>query len=169
MTRPPHLHTGREEGIAVLIAVILLLLISALAVTALQHSAQESTGGGRARHQTRNLYAAEGLLEVVVQQLTNASPVNKQVGLTYNNFIQDPHSGTFTTVLTGLPEAGVQQDIVKHGTGRARDGDQINGAIRYFSYSVNVTATDFNNTSGGRVGLEAQYAVLDPSGGGSYR
>lgn len=157
-----------QDGIAVLVAITLLLLISTLVVTSLQHASQEAQGGGRARHQTRHLHAADGLLQVVVAQLSSGNPTNKQAAINYNNFIQDPHSQVWTSVMTGLPEAGVSQDISKHGEGRAREGDQINGSIRYFSYSVNVTATDFTNTSGGRVGLQAQYAVLDQSGGSAY-
>ena len=57
-----------ERGVALLIAVIMLLLISAIGIAALQHAREESTGGGRSRHHTRNLHAADGVLALVVQQ-----------------------------------------------------------------------------------------------------
>ena len=44
---------------ALLIAVILLLLMSALGLAALQHSGDESAGGGRSRRKDATLYAAE--------------------------------------------------------------------------------------------------------------
>src|SRR5215468_7643072 len=48
-----------ERGMALLIAVVLLLLMSALGIAALQHSGDESQGGGRARRKDSTLYAAE--------------------------------------------------------------------------------------------------------------
>jgi len=169
-----HLNTIRrkegQEGVALLLAVILLLLMSILAVTSLQHSQQESIGSGRSRHHLRQLEAAEGMLQVVTQQLV-ADGGNKQSGLTFNQFIQNPQSGRWTQAMTSLPNSGgVQQDIVNHG-GRPRSGDAlgVGSPIQYISYSVNVTASDSTNVAGGRVGLQAQYAVLDTTGGGSYR
>src|SRR5262249_20266639 len=48
-----------ESGMALLIAVIVLLLMSALALSALQHAGDESQGSGSARRKDATLYAAE--------------------------------------------------------------------------------------------------------------
>ncbi len=155
-----------EDGIAVLIAVILVLMISALAITTLQHSSQEAQSSGRARHQLRHLHAADGLLEVAVWQLIADEPFINQAAIDYTEFIQDPHSEVWTSVRTGTLDAPAGQDIQKNGGGQPRDGYSLDGPIRYFSYTVNVTASDENNATGGRLGLQAQYSVLDKTGAG---
>ncbi len=154
-----------EDGMAVLIAVILLLLISALAITTLQHSSQEAQGAGRARHQLRHLHAADGLLEVVAQQLIADEPFINQEAIDYDQFIQDPYSQVWTSVRTGTLDAPAGEDIQQNGGGQPRDGYSLDGPIRFFSYTVNVTASDENSATGGRLGLQAQYSVLDKSGG----
>ena len=170
MTRYHLMQVHQEDGIALLLSVVVLLLISAFSLSALQHSQQEAMGGGRSRHQTRNLQAAEGMLDVVVGQLS-LDGGNKEAAINMNQFIQDPDTGRWTSVMTALPETGAQQDIVNHGL-KTKDGDDMRGPIRYFSYSVNVVASDMDplmQQAGGRVGLQAQFAVLDTTGGGNYR
>ena len=152
-----------ETGVALLIAVILLLLISAIGIAALQHAKEESSGSGRSRHHTRNLHAAEGILQLVVQQLTEVNPANRQLPVDFANFIQDPVSGFWTSGKTGVDEAVAAQPVRTCGTS-IRDGDALNDFPRTI-YCVDVVASD----GGGRVGLSAQYAVLDTSGGGGYR
>jgi len=152
-----------ESGVALLIAVILLLLISAIGIAALQHAKEESSGSGRSRHHTRNLHAAEGILQLVVQQLTEVNPANRQLPVDFANFIQDPVSGFWTSGKTGTEEAAAAEAI-RHCGNSSRSGDAI-GQFPRNIYCVNALASD----GGGRVGLQAQYAVLDPSGGGNYR
>ena len=159
-----HLIKLREErGVALLIAVIMLLLISAIGIAALQHAREESTGGGRSRHHTRNLHAADGVLSLVVQQLAAENPQNRQLPVDFANFIQDPTSGVWTRGRTGTPDNPAAQPI-RHCGNATRSGDAL-GQFPRNIYCVNVLASD----TGGRVGLQAQYAVLDPSGGGNYR
>jgi type II secretory pathway pseudopilin PulG len=159
-----------EEGIAILISVVIVLLLSAIAITAMQHSQQDAIGGGRARHQTRHLHAAEGALDVIVQQLSTEG-ADKEAAVVFPQFIQDPETGRWTTIMTALPDTGAQQDIANHGL-KTKSGDSLAGPIRFYSYSVNVLASDMDplmQQAGGRVGLQAQFAVLDTTGGGNYR
>ena len=159
-----------EDGIAVLLAVIMLVLISAITVTSLQHSKQEALSGGRSRHQTRNLQAAEGMLDVIVGQLSQEGG-DKEAAVVFSNFIQDSTTGRWMSVMTALPDTGAQQDITNNGL-KAKEGDSYAGPIKYFSYSVNVVASDLDplmQQAGGRAGIQAQYAVLDTTGGGNYR
>jgi hypothetical protein len=48
-----------ESGMALLISVIVLLLMSALALSALQHAGDEAVGSGSSRRKDASLYAAE--------------------------------------------------------------------------------------------------------------
>ena len=152
-----------EQGIALLISVILMLLISAIGIAALQHARQESSGSGRSRHHTKNLHAADGVLQLVVQQLAEENPANRQLPLDFANFIQDPLSGFWTSAQTGTDATAPAQPIRNCGN-FTRSGDAL-GQFPRNIYCVDVLASD----GGGRVGLQAQYAVLDASGGGSYR
>ncbi len=152
-----------ENGIALLIAVILMLLISAIGIAALQHAREESSGSGRSRHHTKNLHAADGVLQLVIQQLAAENPANRQLPVDFANFIQDPLSGFWTSAQTGTDETAPAQPI-RHCGNSSRSGDAL-GQFPRNIYCVDVLASD----GGGRVGLQAQYAVLDASGGGSYR
>lgn len=153
-----------ERGIALLIVVVLLLMSSAIGIASLQHAQDEATGGGRSRHHARNLHAAEGVLEVVIGQLLQENAQSKQSPVDFANFIQSPETGAWTAGKTGLPDSAVAAPVRHCGTW-VRSGDAIGGSILSNIYCVDVLASD----AGGRVGLQAQYAVLDTAGGGNYR
>ena len=170
MPQPRDTYVRSEDGIAVLMAVIVLMLVSAVMITSLTHSQQEALGGGRARHQTRNLHAADGLLDVIVSQIS-AEGGDREAAVVHPNFIQDSQSGRWLSVMTALPDTGAQEDIVNNGL-KTREGDSLAGPVRYISYTVSVMASDMDpllQQAGGRVGIQAQYAVLDSTGGGNYR
>ncbi len=152
-----------EQGIALLISVILMLLISAIGIAALQHAREESSGSGRSRHHTKNLHAADGVLQLVVQQLASENPANRELPVDFANFIQDPLSGFWTSAQTGT-DATAPATPIRHCANSTREGDAL-GQFPRNIYCVDVLASD----GGGRVGLQAQYAVLDSSGGGNYR
>ena len=153
-----------ERGLARLIVIVLLLLSSAIGIASLQHAQDEATGGGRSRHHARNLHAADGVLEVVIAQLLQEDALNKQSPVDFTNFIQSPETGAWTAGKTGLPDSTVAAPIRHCGTW-VRSGDAMGGAVRRNIYCVDILASD----SGGRVGLQAQYGVLDASGGNVYR
>jgi len=50
MSQVPQAPKRSEEGIALLVTVVLLLLLSAIGVTALQRAQDETVGGGSSRH-----------------------------------------------------------------------------------------------------------------------
>ena len=152
-----------EHGVALLISVIVLILLSAIGLAALQHAKDESVGGGRSRHHTKTLHAADGVLQVVIQQLASENVTQRELPVDLPNFLQDPVSGFWTSGRTGTPDAGVAQNVLNCGSA-TKDGDAI-GEFPRLIYCVNVTA----NTGGGRIGLDAQYSVLDAAGGNQYR
>jgi hypothetical protein len=171
-----HFTEVREEGgIALLIAVILLLVISTLGISALQHSREESVGGGHARHQIRNLHAADGVLEAVIQQLAADNPAGRQSAVCFGSrwgsreLVEEPWSGVKTDGRTGLLDSS-SCDSIQQLPGRfARQGDSLDGAVQQLVYRVNVVAEDEGGGGGGKVGLQADYAVFDKTGGGRYR
>ena len=96
---------------------------------------------------------------------------DREEGISDANFVQIMETNSYVTVMTAMPDTGSAQDIVNNGL-KTKSGDSLMGPIRYYSYSVNVVASNMDTlmqSAGGRVGIHAQYAVLDVSGGGKYR
>jgi hypothetical protein len=162
-----------ERGMALLIAVVLLLLMSALGITALQHAQTEASASGRSRRKDATLYAGEAGLSMVQQRL-----LSNWGGATMAPFTIDEASmvtdgfGYPIAVRTGRPEDGdTAQPIGGSGTGRAEaaDGFMLNlgnqGAQSFSAIRADVVATDSGD---GMVHLQAQYRLHEGAGGGSY-
>jgi hypothetical protein len=160
-----------ESGMALLIAVILLLLMSALGLAALQHSSDESAGGGRSRRKDATLYAAEAG-QAMAQNIMYANW--DTIGSTAF-FIDEPamvtdaygnpiavRSGTPSA--SGLPVTPAKIDdtdsLVKSGS-KPKDGFMLNigNANRrdFKTRRVDIVAQDSGN---GLVHLLAQYSVM---------
>jgi Tfp pilus assembly protein PilX len=161
-----------ERGMALLIAVVLLLLMSALGITALQHAQTEASASGRSRRKDATLYAGEAGLSMVQQRL-----LSNWGGATMSPFTIDEDSlvtdgfGNPIAVRTGRPENAAAESIGGAGTGRAEaaDGFMLNlgnqGAQSFSAIRADVVATD---TGDGMVHLQAQYRLHEGAGGGSY-
>lgn len=170
--------TARDErGIALLIAVIVLLLMSALGLAALQHAGDEASGSGTSRRKDATLYAAEsGLTMLRMKLLTKYwnSATMDPVTLDDTELpIEDGH-GNGIQVRSGAPMAGTLPNPAQ-SVGPSTDGvpEHANGfEIRIGSQPsqffrpvrADVTALDIAN---GMVHLQAQYRVQEP-GGSSY-
>ncbi len=173
--RVTHSIRGRmrdERGAALLIAVVLLLLMSALGITALQHAQDEASASGRSRRKDATLYAAEaGLAQVQATLLAGYSAPGGVSSFT----IDDPalvadSFGNPIRVRSGRPETAAAASIGTSGaaTGETPDGFQIGaGAGHAFSaVRADIVATDAGN---GTVHLQAQYRLYEGSGGGHYQ
>jgi Tfp pilus assembly protein PilX len=156
-----------ERGMALLIAVILLLMISAIGLTALQSAQDEASGAGRSRRKTMTLYAADAGLKLVEDRLnvTTSQYPNTAV-LEQSSFMTDQW-GSSTAIRTGNSENPVAQPVLRLGRARS-SGFALNvnaaNSIAYGIYRTGLVATD---TGGGVVELQAQYSVSE--GAGSYR
>ena len=64
----------REQGMALLLSAVILMLVSMLAFSALQHSEQEATSGARSRSSLRTIYAADAGIELALSRLTQSPP-----------------------------------------------------------------------------------------------
>ena len=161
-----------ESGMALLIAVVLLLLMSALGLTALQHAQDEATASGRARRKDATLYAAEAGLAMVQERLLSNWGAAQTAPFTIDeaSLVKDGFNNPIA-VRSGRPENSVPQTIEAVGGGSAAppDGFLVNlgnqGAQAFTPVRADIVATDQTN---GMVHLQAQYRVHEGSGGGSY-
>ncbi len=154
-----------EAGMALLIAVILMLLISAIGLGALQSATGESSAGGRSARKLRTFFAADAGMGIVLRQLdTTASQYPDTNPLDEQQFIQN-RAGGFTQVRTGTADNDVPQPIRR--VGRSRAGALNVNSANTFSFGIyraDVVATD---PAGGRVELQAQLSVSE--GSDSYK
>ena len=161
-----------ERGMALLIAVVLLLLMSALGVAALQHSGDESAGGGRSRRKDSTLYAAEA-----GQQMVQSRLFAEWNGMSSEGFTIDEPSlvsdafGNPIAVRSGAPgPAGLPATPAKlddkannmKTNAPQRDGFTLNiGGLNRRTFRAvrsDVVAQDLGN---GLVHLQAQYSVMN--------
>ena len=161
---------------ALLIAVILLLLMSALGLAALQHSGDESAGSGRSRRKDSTLYAAEAG-QAKAQQLLYESRDALGGGVDWTidepAMVTDAYGNPIavrmgTPGASGLPSSPMTISQLAPKTGlkgtKQDNGMQLNqggyGTPRFSRkpWRVEITAQDVGN---GLVHLQAQYAVMD--------
>lgn len=171
VTRSLQAQARDESGMALLIAIVLLLLMSALGLTALQHAQDEATASGRARRKDATLYAAEAGLalaqETLISNWGGADPSTFTID--QPSLVRDGFSNPIA-VRSGRPENAAPQPISPGGSGNTTppNGFMLNGGPSFAAVPVNIVATDLTN---GMVHLQAQYRVLlgsSGSGGGSY-
>jgi hypothetical protein len=160
-----------ESGMALLIAVILLLLMSALGLAALQHSSDESAGSGRSRRKDSTLYAAEAGQAMAA----NIMFANWDAMASTEFFIDEPNMVTDafgnpiavrsgTPGPAGLPATPAKIDDQQSGmksNSKPKDGFMLNigNANRrtFTTRRVDIVAADSGN---GLVHLLAQYSVM---------
>jgi Tfp pilus assembly protein PilX len=151
--------TRDESGIALLIAAVLLLMVSALGLTALQSAQDEATGSARGRRKTMTLYAADSGLRLVEDQLADSTIQYPNRNPVTNSSVMEDQWGGDTAVRTGEASNPVAQAIQRVGKGNV-EGFQLNvnsaGSFAYGIYRTGMVATD---STGGVVELQAQYSV----------
>jgi Tfp pilus assembly protein PilX len=163
-----------ERGMALLIAVVLLLLMSALGITALQHAQTEASASGRSRRKDSTLYAGEAGLSMVQQRLLSNWGGATMAAFTIDEsaLVTDGFNNPIA-VRTGRPENSAAESVCGGGAGTGRaeasDGYMMNignqGAQSFSACRADVVATD---TDDGMVHLQAQYRIHEGAGGGSY-
>lgn len=161
-----------ERGAALLIAVVLLLLMSALGITALQHAQDEASASGRSRRKDATLYAGEaGLAMVQSSLLSNYNGATMPAFTIDEPALVNDGYGNPIAVRSGRPENAVAESIGGTGSGvaEAPDGFLINlgsqSAQAFSAVRADIVATDTGN---GTVHLQAQYRLHEGGGGGSY-
>lgn len=166
-----HTHTTqpdrREEGMALLIAVVLLLMISAIGLTALQSAQDEASGSGRSRRKVMTLYAADSAMRVVEDNLNVTKSQYPDTQFMDDSSFMTDQFGKATAVRTGTTESMTPQAIIRIGKANC-EGCQLNvnasNSLSYGIYRANLVATD---NGGGVVELQSQYSVSE--GAESYK
>lgn len=155
-----------ESGIALLIAVVLMLMVSAIALQSLNRARDEAIGGSSSRRKVTTLVAADSMIAMVRAQLANSgSQFPDTAAIDESKFIEFSN-GLATAVRTGTIANSTAQAIQKVGSTQ-REGSQINvNAPNTFSYGVYRTGVVATDPSGGSVQLQAQFSVLE--GGAGY-
>ena len=155
-----HSETERSEsGVALLLTILLLLIVSAIGVSSLNRAGDELQVASASRRQLRNVAAAEAALKLVGEQLFQAQGGSTAASapILVNNFA--PEMGSNTIVRTGtIGDDGTAKEVQFIGTASGANGDLRVGyqPTKRRIYRVNVVATD---PSGGNVQLQAQFSV----------
>jgi len=144
----------QERGIALITAVLLLLLVSATAISSIDFSGQEFQAGGRARAAMKNLYAADSGVQLGLQRIQ--PPRN----LTAFSFALS----NGTVVESRSRSDAAPQDIAEAGVGKPPEGYAINLGAGFVNeiFLLNVTAVAPDR---GLAEIEAKLGSLQPNSG----
>jgi type II secretory pathway component PulK len=123
----------RKEGIALITAVLILIMVATVAVSALKGSEEELRAGGRSRSTMTSFYAAEAGIDYAQNR------VRAPRDLTAFSFTLSDG----TTVQSRKREQGTPQDIADEGLGNPPPGYSINigSGFQNELFSLNVTAS----------------------------
>jgi Tfp pilus assembly protein PilX len=147
----------RQDGIAILVTTVALLLVAMIGLTSLEHTQEESTSAGRSRNYARTLHAADAGIEFARSRLGQTPPNLTAFDLTLLDGAQ---------VASRQRDQGSAQVLNEVGVGGTTEGYALNSGAASMSnriYQVNVTGT-----AGSAVAeLEARFAVAEP-GSTSY-
>jgi hypothetical protein len=150
--------TGRREeaGIALLVTVFALLLIGAIAVTAIGHSGQEATASATSRVNKRTFHGADAGIQIALRRLADEPP-------NQNPFDIDLGGGRRVQSRTRADTA--PQPITRLGVGPPPEGFSINVGAGYVNeiFLTNATASSPNAAT---VEVEAKVGRLSANSGG---
>jgi hypothetical protein len=146
--------TTREAGFALVTAMVVLLLVSAVVSNLIQYSGEEASSSARSRATLENLYAADSGIQLSLQRL--------QLPRDLTAFNYNMANGTLVESRSRSDAA--PQPIQPVGIGPPPDGYSINlgGGFLNELFLLNVTATANNN---GVTELEAKLGSLQPNSG----
>lgn len=144
----------RVRGFALITAMVVMLLVSAVVSNLIGYSGQEAHSSARSRASLENLYAADSGIQLSLQRL--------QVPRDLSAFTYNLANGTQVESRSRGDMA--PQPIASAGVGPPPDGYSINvgGGFLNELFLLNVTAVAANN---GVTELEAKLGSLQPNSG----
>ena len=145
--------TRRQDGIAILVTTVALLLVAMIGLTSLEHTREESTSGGRSRNVARTLHAADAGIEFARSRLSQTPP-------NLNAFTLAMLDGA--QVESRQRDDGSPQTLTEVGIGGTAEGYALNSGVASINnriYQVNVTGT----AGSAVVEVEARFAVAEPA------
>lgn len=148
----------RQQGVALIIAVVALLMVAMIGINALEHSQEESTSGGRSRNASHTLHVADAGVQLGIARLAQTPPNLNAFSVNLDG----------ATVESRTRTQGSPQNLEQEAMSSPPDGFAINvGSDSSFAgrvYQVNVTAT---SGTGAVAEIEARFSRLE-SGGSTY-
>lgn len=158
MTGPAHpsacARAGRrEQGVALITAVLVLVLVSLTAVASISNSEEELKAGGRSRSVLRSLYAAEAGVEFAEHRVLEPRDLSA-FSINVNGLSVESRSR----------DDGTPQDIAEGGIGSPPPGYSINIGAGFVNeiFAIDVTAA---NATLPTTELEARVGVLAANSG----
>ena len=144
-----------ESGFALITAVVILVLVSSVVVNLIDYSSQELQASSRSRSATKNLFSADGGVQLSMQRIQLPRDLTP-----FNYTLTDG-----TVVQSRRRTDAVPQPIGKTGNGPPPDGFQINEGSGFVNelFLLNVTAQPANGA--GSTELEAKLGSLQPNSG----
>ena len=125
-----------ESGIALLVAVMLMLMVSAVALSALDRARQENLGSTAGRRKVATLIAADAGLRLVEDQLINGAGSTPDTAPIADTAFISFGNGLATSFRTGEIGSSAALPILKVGS-TVKEGGQLNvGGAGTFSYGV---------------------------------
>lgn len=144
-----------EQGVALLITVILILLVGILVLTSIAHSGDESVAGARARSTARALHAADGGMQLALARIAQDPPNTSAIDITIGNL----------SVQSRTRAQGAAQPLDSLGQGPPPEGYGVNMGSGYVSELFRVDMTSLGPT-GSTAQLESKlYRFAGVSGG----
>ena len=146
-----------ESGIAMILAILLLLLLSGIGIAVVDHSGEESAVAGRSRRSSFTFYAADSGIQLSIARVSQFPPQ-------LNAFTATFADGT--TMQTGDRSSGAPQPIERTNVGAPPDGFSIKYGSGYVTETYRATVSAFG-PDGSSAELEAKYSKMQSAG--SYR
>ena len=144
-----------EEGVALLITVMMVLLTGVLALMSIEHSGSEMVAGSRARSTSRTLHAADGGMQLAFTRVSQSPPNLNPIDILIGNIDVESRTRAETSA----------QNIEFLGTGASPEGYGVNVGSGYSSelYQVDITSLAPN---GSTAQLQSKFYTFEatPSG-----
>lgn len=144
----------REEGMALIVVVMLLALIGAMVPFAVSHSGSELAGSARTRGAARALYAADAGIQIALGRLADNPPTTTPLDVTLSGWSIQSRTRTESSA------AALNTD---GSFGPPPEGYGIEDGYRSDIYRVNITSS---RQGLGSAELEAKLTRLSSSVGG---
>ena len=155
-TNPSSWNRG-EHGVAMILAILLLLLLSGIGVAVIDHSGDESAVTGSTRRSSFTFYAADSGIQLSIARVSQFPPQ------------LNPFSATFadgTTMQSGGRSSPAPEPIERTNIGAPPDGYSIVSGSGYVTETYRATISAFG-PGGSSAELESKYSKMQSAG--SYR
>ncbi len=121
-----------DEGVAMFVTVLILMLMGAIAIAAIEYSGEEWAAGGRSRASAQSFYAADAGIQVALNHLAQTPPDDDPINLTLPNGLN---------VQSRTPADTSAQEIPQIGTSGAPEGYSLNIGAGFSGQVFLVTMT----------------------------